>query len=210
MPAFSIVKGVAGQREEIVEVPMAVSATVAIGDACQFINGKLKRCDAQADVVTHIAAENYTTTSTEFKKVKAQPVEGMICRNTFTPLMDDITATSGSTTTALGALTDGSSSDLVGGLIYIKQLDETRVISANTYSSNVVTITVVEPFSRAIAAGDSIRVVPFGYTDAALKLKASTYYDGVSTVRGDESGGKLVVRDVDMKRKTVDVQFLQV
>lgn len=210
MPAFTVVKGIAGQREEIIKVPMAVSATVAIGDACQFINGKLKRVDAQADIVTHIAAENYTTTSTEFYLVKAIPTEGLIFENVFTPLMDDITATSGSTTTALGALTDGSSSDLVGGLIYVKQLDEWRVISANTYSSNVVTITVVEPFSRAIAAGDSIRVVPFGYGDMAIKLKASTYYDGVSNVRGDESGGKLFVRGLDMKRKAVQVQFLQV
>lgn len=212
MSGFSWVKSVDGRRDIIKRLQVGASATIVKGDALEFTDGKVKRVSAAADVVQFIALEDAVTSSTDLTFINCVQAAGSggIFKVGITPLVNT-TANSGSTTTALVALTDGSSSDLVGGYIWVSSAGSTkvsqRIITANTYSGNVVTVTWVEPLSQAVASGDTVRIVPFGLSEAAVKLHASTFYNTLSVVRGDETGGKVSIYEVDLPNNEVLVTF---
>lgn len=206
MSGFKFVKSRSGGRDILRKRQIAASATVVAGDALEVTDGKFKRVSAAGDTVVAIAAESATSTATSLTKIKLVEVFGNIFEVGITPLIDDVAANSGSTTTALVALTDGSSSDLVGGTIYVN--GEQRIISANTYSSNVVTITWLEPIADAVASGDLVRVVPFGLGTLALKLHASNFYNSLSSAIADITGGKVAIDNVDLEKKVAHVYFV--
>lgn len=189
------------------DLQIAASATVTAGDALEFSNGKLQRCNAQADTPEYIALEGATSTSTSLTTIKVQEIGRSTSYVAHTPLINDVAVNSGSTTTVLCALTDGSSSDMVGGVVYFPEQDLHRIITANTYSSNVVTITFVEPLPRAAAAGDTVRATAFGPGTRAVKLDSSNPHKAVSSARADVSGGSVRIRKVDLKKRVLEVYF---
>jgi hypothetical protein len=207
--AFEWVQNLCGGRDVVLKMQMIASGTIAAGDALEFASGKLQRCNAAADRPRYVALEDATSTATELKKISVIPTFGNVFKVGFTPLVNDLAGESNAvTTTVKVALADGAENDLVGGYVYVKQLDEQRLITANTYSSNIVTITVAEGFSVAPTTTHSIRVVPFGPGTAALKLHASTMYNTISAAIADVTGGKVSVLEVDMKRKAAKIEFL--
>lgn len=214
MAGFRWVKSVGGQRDVIEKKQLAASATVVAGDALEFANGKVQRVNAAADVVSYIALESATATATSqtmIQVVKAAGSNGVFAVP-ITPLLNDVAVNSGSTTTALAALADGTENDLAGGIVLISSAGQdpvtsARIISANTYSSNVVTITWLEPLAVAASSSDTLRVVPFGPGETAVKLHASTMYNTLSVVRGDETGGKVGIFAVDLAKKEAQVTF---
>ncbi len=214
---------------------LAASQTVYPGYAVKFSNGKVTPISAQTDVsigiilgtantpdevspsvpsvpstpdLTSTSPVAITTTSTSVVFVRVIPSNLGLTkfRIGFTPLVDDVAAESNSTITqSKVALTDGSSSDLVGGYVYCKELGEAKLITANTYSSNVVTLTHAA-FSRIVTTGDTLRVIPFGPGDTAVKFLASTYH-GISNAIADLSSGKLTVHRVNLPKKYAIVSF---
>jgi len=217
MAGFRYIKSLGGGVTDIPRtLQMAASATIAVGDVLEFASGKLQRINAQTDTPKYLCVglngyqsttnpPSVLSTATELRKIEVIPLDyGAIIETDITPTVDGTACNSNSTTTSLlVALTDGSSSDLVGGLVYVPELGETRIITANTYSSNVVTLTVAEAFRVAPTTTHTCRIVPFGFGDAAVKFHASNYHNAISTVRGDEASGHFAIYDVDLKRKTV-------
>lgn len=188
------------------KLQMGASATVGKKDALVFSNGKLIRTTSQTAVVKYISNEDETSTATSKSLIDVIDPFGQLFEVEHTPLLNDVDANSGSTTTALVALTDATNSDMVGGIVYFPEQDEYRIITANTYSSNVVTITWVEPLPRAVAAGDNVRATAFGF-GGAPKLDDTTEYCAISSVQADRTGGPVTVHEIDLKRKALVVSF---
>lgn len=209
MPGFEWNQNLCGGRDVTHKLQIKASATVAAGDALEFADGKLQRCSAQADLPRYVALEGATSTATSLTKISVIPTFGNVFNVSFTPLVNDLAGQSNATTTNVKvALADGSANDLAGGLVYVKELDETRLIVSNTYSSNVVTIVVAEAFSVAPTTTHTIRVVPFGPGTNALKLDSTNPHKAISVAIADITGGKVSIFDVDMKRKVAKVSFL--
>lgn len=206
MAGFSWVKSLTGTRDirRTGHVIAAVSTTFTKGDALKFTGGKLAAAGT-TDVVEYIADATKTTAASDEETLDVIKVDGNLFLVSFTPLLNDIAVNSGSTTTALAALTDGTSDDLKGGLVYCKETGDTRIITANTYSSNVVTITVGKAFSRALTSSDTIRVVPFGYGSKAVQLSGAST---IATTRAAATGGKVAIYGVSMAKKQAEVFFI--
>jgi hypothetical protein len=180
---------------------------VTKGDLLEFVDGKLKKINSQTDTAKYIAAEDGDYTSGSITKIDVIDVFGAIAEVAFTPLVDGTACNSNaSTTTVKVALTDATNDDLNGGLVYIPELDETRVITDSAYSSNVVTITVGEAFSVAPTTTHTCKVIPFN-VGAKPKYHASTMYNTLSTVQADRTGGTCTVYNVDMKKEVAEVIF---
>lgn len=213
MSGFKFVKSLSGENDIPVQLEMGAGVTITAGDGLEFGSGKLARANGQTDVLTHVAVEGKTSTSGTRSLIRCLPTASKIFSVVHTPLVNGTAAQSNSSTTTVKvALADGSSSDLVGALVYIPELDEYATITANSYTSNVVTITVGEAFSRAVTTGDTVRVLAFGF-GAAPKLDSSTPYKLISNVRADATGGKTIVRDITVSGpkalKELFVEFLQ-
>ena len=212
MAGFRYIKSRAGTTDVArKKLQIAASATVAKNDALEFVDGKLKRVNAATDSPKYIAGEDATATATSITKIHViDCAESMsLFEVDFTPLINGTACNSNSTATqVVVALTDGTTDDLKGGLVYIPELNETRIITGNTYSSNVVTITVAEAFSTAPTTTHTCRVVPFGFGTTALKLHASNMHNAISSAIADITGGKVSIYDVDMEKKVATVFFV--
>lgn len=187
------------------DAQLAASQTVLKGDALILANGELRvATSSDTSGIDFIADQAMTSGTTDIKRPMCVPFKGsnLVAEVPVTPILNEVVATSGSTTTAAVPTSGLSGNDLQYGVIYCKALNEQRVISASTAtSSGSSTITVVEPFSRAIAAGDIISVVPFGIgADPKLADKKS-----LSSAVADKTGGPVLVQKVDLKRKVVEV-----
>lgn len=188
---------------------LAASQSVVPGDALKFSNGKVTPVSAQTDVAMGVARDTATSTATSITTIGVVRANNGLTKFKifFTPLVNDLAAQSNSTITqSKVALTDGSSSDLVGGYVYCKELNETRLITANTYSSNVVTLTH-EAFTRIVTTGDTLRVIGFGPGDAAVKFGSSNPQRNISNVIADLASGKLTVHEVNLAKKFAIVSF---
>lgn len=232
MAGFEYVPDGGVDTEVLRTYQLAASQTVYPGDAVKFSNGHVTPVSGQTDVaigvisqvtgrpgdnptiptipeITTLSPLPITSGATVQLFVKVVLAYGGLTRFRigFTPLVNDLDAESNSTITqSKVALTDGSSSDLVGGLVYCPELDEARIITANTYSSNVVTLTHLA-FSRIVTTGDTLRVVAFGPGDAAVKFGSSNPQRTIATAIADVASGKLTIHEVDMKLKRALVSF---
>lgn len=198
-----------GSDTEIAEIyELGASLSVVEGEPGLFSSGKAIKCSGQTDKPDFIFAEAKVSGAADLVLVRVIPtLRGFRRFSTiFTPLVNGLAAQSGSSETVVKvALTDGSADDLNGGLVYIPELDEVRNILDSSYSSNVVTITVLTAFSRAITVNDTVVVVPFnvGYSP---KLKSSTF-DTISNAIADKNNGYCKLHKIDMKRKRAKVCF---
>lgn len=207
MAGFSYCRSLVGNSaDQMIKGPqLAASISVAVGDALVMSNNELAKATSSTTQVDFICREAKTSGASDI--VKPLLVDARLTKSFkigITPLYNDVAAASGTTTTAVIATSGLSSNDLRYGFVYCKELNEQRVISASSATSgNQSTITVVEPFSRAIAAGDSIRVVPFGI-GADPKLSDE---NELSVAVADKTGGPVRVLAVDLKAKQVEVVF---
>lgn len=208
MSGFSFKRTRGGDGDDYLrrDAQLAASQTVLKGDALILENGELRVATASdTSYIDCIAAQDMTSSTTDIKKPMTIAARGAgnVFEDTITPLLSSVTATGGSTTTAIVPTSGLSSNDLRYGFVYCKELNEQRVISASTATSGgVSTLTVVEPFSRAIAAGDTISAIPFGVgADPKLASKNS-----ISSAVADKTGGPVIVEKVDLKRQVIEVR----
>ncbi len=213
---------------------LAASQTLYPGDAVKLSNGKITVVNGQTDIAIGVVAApsgkpgssmypttpsvpdittqsplpiTSTATSEVFARVQLSNGGRTKFKLSFTPLVNDLDAESNaSTTTVKVALADGSSSDLVGGYVYIPELGEAKLITANTYSSNVVTLTTAA-FSRAVTTGDTVRIIPFGPGDTTVQFASANPQRNISNVIAELASGKLTVHAVDLAKKTVIVSL---
>jgi len=208
MAGFTYKKSLAGTADPLRKFQMVASGAIVKGDLLEFTNGKIGRVNAQADSAPYVAEESATSDATSVVMVTCRSTQKGLAEFDvgITPLVDlAACASNASLTTVKLPLTDGSSSDLVGGSVYIRELNQQRVITANTYSSNVVTITVAEPFTSAPTTG-MYGSIWAGGVGMAGKLHASTMYNTLSNVIADaRSGGKAIIQEIDLKNKTISV-----
>lgn len=198
-----------GNKDKRIKLQMKDGITITKGDALGFTAGKLDAPAATA-FIEFIAAETKTAASGAIVEINVVPTAGIIWQVKYTPLVNGLScASNASTTTVKCALADGSTGDMVGGMVYIPELDQARFITANTYSSNVVTITVAEAFSTAPTTTHTAKVIGFGPSTATLKLDGSTPKVTVSNVRADLTGGHVSIHKVDPKNSIAQVLFNQ-
>lgn len=183
---------------------LSASLTVQKGDALNFTAGKLAVAGT-TELVKAIALEDVTSTSTSLSKINVIEVtDDQVYECTITPTIEEL-ATGGSTTT-ITASEATSDNDYDGGMIYVAELNEQRVIDDSQDTAGVVTFTVIEPFSRAIVAGDHIKAVPFSHGGSP---KLNSAGDNLDCTVASKTGGKLEVVAIDLRNETVKVKFLQ-
>ena len=145
-------------------------------------------------------------TTTAGEKVALIPLApGLLFDVDITPLINKAVATSGSTATAVVAY-GGSTSDLNGGFVYIADLNWQAVIETSVANSGAVTITFTPPAPVAVASGMIVSATCFGKGDAP-KFDNAAPSTTLSSAFADKSGGKVVVRDGDLSKGIVTVQF---
>lgn len=192
-------------------VPAAASTTFNAGDPLKFTNGKLAvagTTDLPLYVCDIPVGQSLVTAATDEKVLPVINVQQQVFEMQFTPLIDAGACGSNSTATqAIAVLTAGSSSDLVGGLVYSHSTDEVRVITANTYSGGNVTLTVAGAFAKALTTGDKISVVPFGFGSTAVRLTGTTGAVALDATIAGASGGHANIYSVNMKKKIAEVFF---
>jgi hypothetical protein len=103
----------------------------------------------------------------------------------------NVTATS--VVYAVGAGTDN---DMRGGYVRCPATGERRLISANAYSGGNNTLTVTEPFARALTAGDTVEILPHGPANGAVSFQAARPQEGVSVTVAGATGGKLLCIEI--------------
>lgn len=188
------------------DMQLAASQTVAKGNALIRANGELRvATSSDTSGIDCIAAEAKSSSTTDIVKPMVIPAKATqnVFENDITPLLDAVTATGGSTTTAIVPTSGLSSNDLQYGTMFCKETGEQRRISASTATSGgLSTLTTEEPFSRAIAAGDTISAIPFG-VGADPKLSDKT---AISCAVADKTGGPVYVEKIDLKRKMIEVR----
>lgn len=85
------------------------------------------------------------------------------------------------------------------GMVYIPELGEQRVITADAKVSSEHTLTVTPAFRRAPTTGDTVVAVAFSKGMTAVKFDATTPSLGISTAVGDITGGHAKIHDVNLK-----------
>lgn len=176
---------------------LAPSQTVVKGDALKLVYGKLALAGT-TDKVFAIAMEAKTSTATSLTYIKVQPVLG---KNTlwrrYLSLSEIVTLTNADTTKAIiaqGALSgDGADNDLRGGYVLRVATGERRMIASNAYATSKNTITVAEPFSTAIDAGEYVKVLPLGASDETVQLSGN---NSVAATIAGRASGKLSIFEV--------------
>lgn len=193
----------------------------AKGDAVEIVNGIAQKISADTDYVYGIVDAVETKLmrpATEFKTAAAgERLElivmagtGMTAECDITPLVNGVAADANSDATkvvlTLASLNDN---DLIGGQVYIPELDEQRVITEHDESGAVQTLTVTPAFRRAVTTGDTILAVPQSVGDVQVKLDPSNPHLRVAVTIAGLAGGHIQIDGVDLKNKKIEVIFPQ-
>ena len=124
------------------------------------------------------------------------------------PIMQNVNAISGTTTTVVVAdTTSGSTSDFNGGCLFVN--GEQRNILTSDLGGGNFTFTVDVPFTQAPAAGNKVTVSYMNAGMKNVKLAATNPDQGVSRALADKSGGyteivKVILSHTDAK---IQVKF---
>lgn len=114
-------------------------------------------------------------------------------------------AVSGTTTQVVVAY-GGSTSDFNGGVVYIRELDWQGIVETSVVAGGNVTLVFTPPAPIAVAAGNTVDAVCFG-PGAKPKLDSTNPHLNLSVAFADVSGGNLVIRSVNLRKMTANVQF---
>lgn len=126
----------------------------------------------------------------ELRAQSAPPINGVACNT-------NASATSAVVTAA------GSTNDYNNGTCYVPELDQQRLITADSVTTGVHTFTVEPAFSRAPTVGDTLIAVPFCKGATAVKFAATNPHLGIGTAVADKTGGNNKIEDVDLKNLLV-------
>ncbi len=208
MPGFEYAKGLSGISDPLRDMQMQNGVTITRGDALEYVNGKVVGVNAKTDKARYVAEETYTCGATEIKKIKVKSTaKGLaVFKVGLTPTLNGVACQSNASTTTVKAALTGTDSDMVGGVVYIPELNQQRFITANTYSGGVVTITVAEPFTTAPTVGHTVRATAFGPGHEAVQF-SGTGSANLSNVQGEAVSGNISIFDVDLSKKTAYVSF---
>jgi hypothetical protein len=136
------------------------------------------------------------------------------------PITAGACQTNAVSTTVIVASGSGTAGDYVGGTIMVNELGVRgfgqRIITASTYAGGNYTFTINKPFGPDILGlsppapyiatlGNTVTIVPFSGGMYGVKLNPTTPSQGVSTAKGDITGGTVRIEDVDLTigRQTV-------
>jgi len=195
------------------------STQYARGDALVVTAGTGTKASATSKI-THIVEAMYTRddlnrpatellTTAKDEPLFCIPVAGgnIILRSDLrgdaAPPINGTACNSNSTTTELKVTAAGSTNDYNDGQCYVPELDEQRLITADSVSGGVHTFTVTPAFRRAPTTGDTVIAVPFSKGATAVKLNATTPHQCISTAVADKTGGHVKIEDVDLKNLIV-------
>ncbi len=187
------------------DIQLAASQTAAVGDAFVVSNGELTAASNATPQIDAIIAEAALSGTTDIVRPAHVPARGeKIWDVGCAPLHDGVTASGGSTTTAIIAQAGYVGNELQYGVMYLKGTNEHRRISASSATSGGnITLTTEEPFSRAVVNGDVISTVPFGIEgDPKLATKAT-----LSSAVADKTGGPVRVKRVNLRSKRIQVKM---
>lgn len=186
------------------ETQLAASLSIKDGDALVIANAKLAKATSSTTKVDFIAGQDATSGATDIVRPMVYKAAIGVYEIGFTPLKDAVVCSAGSTTTATFPDTVLTLNQLQYGLMYLHATKETRVISASTLNNGTsVTATVIEPFSKAIASGDKVTIIPFGIGGDPKLLTENT----IDTAVANKTGGPLNVTTVDMAGRKASVKF---
>lgn len=145
---------------------------------------------------------NLTTTAGE--KILAQRIDGdqviLKCKlsGNFAPPVNGVACNTNASTTSVKFDHASANGALANGVVYIPELGEQRLITADAKVSAEHTLTVTPAFRRAPTVGDTVIAVAFSKGMTAVKFDATTPALGISTAVGDISGGHAKIQDVDL------------
>ncbi|MBS1586949.1 MAG: hypothetical protein JSS82_15545 [Bacteroidetes bacterium] len=186
-------------------IALAASQTVNDGDAVKLASGKVTPCTSSDTQADFIVQESKTSGATDI----VMPLMIAARRNArfkigITPLHNEAAAVSGTSTTVVIAQSGYAGSELVGGVVYIKEQNAHRVISASSATSGGnITITFIEPLAVAPSAGNKVSTVPFGINGDPKFLAKNT----IDTALANKTGGAVNVMQIDLKNKQLEVVF---
>lgn len=209
MPGFEYAKGLSGISDPLRDMQMQNGVTITRGDALEYVAGKVVGVNAKTDKARYVSEETYACGANELKKIKVRScAKGLaVFRVGLTPTLNGVACqTNASNVTVKAALTNATDGDMVGGVVYIPELGQQRQITANTYSGNVVTITVAEPFTTAPTVGHTVRATAFGPGHEAVQF-SGTGSANLSNVQAEAVSGNISIVDVDLKNKYAYVSF---
>jgi hypothetical protein len=213
--AFRYFKSLSGEIDTIRELELAPSLVVLRGDLLKMVNGKLALVDTDTDKPDYVARVDVTSTATGGEKAEVAPAlrgEG-VWKTNISATFSGVAVAAGSSTTA-AEITAAAVliSTFIGGLMYCVELNEVRVITANTATGgggagagNVI-FTATVPFSQT-TLGKTVRVIAAGLSDIAVKLDATTPRRGINVAVAGVSGGNTTIYDVDMSKLEAQVVF---
>jgi hypothetical protein len=211
------------------------STTFEGGDGLVFINGRLEKASsatATLDAIfksiksrrQNIRKPNATTTSelttTAGEKLIYTPVRGTAASGLFFCKTYLIGSSSGDSPPVNGSACDANTdlytvlvlytgttanADFTYGTILAN--GEQRSIVSSTYSGGTHTITVTEPFTRAITTGDTAIIVPFSRGVRGVRLNPNNIHRGIDTRVAGKSGGKVDIEDVYLTNKAGEQPF---
>lgn len=124
-----------------------------------------------------------------------------------TPLINAATATGGSLNTIVLPYA-GNTSDFNGGWVYIADLAWQANIITSVVAGGAVTITFSPPALVAVTAGMIGSAVCYGF-GSQVKLDATNPHLTISNAFADLGAGPCIVRGVNLRNATADVQFKQ-
>lgn len=85
----------------------------------------------------------------------------------------------------------GTDNEMRGGYVRCRGTGERRLIASHAYSGGKNTITVTEPFARALTDGDIVDILPHGPGNKAVQYQAASPQEAVGTTVALATGGKV-------------------
>lgn len=124
---------------------------------------------------------------------------GLLFEVDITPLVNAQVASSGTVSTVVVPY-GGSTSDLNGGFVYIKDLKWQANIITSVVSAGNVTITFSPPAPIAVAAGMIVHATAYGI-GSKVKFDSTNPNLTISSAVADLAAGSIIVRGVDLSKQ---------
>lgn len=199
----------------------AQSVAFQPGDACEVASSVLNRINSQTDVVFGIfqdlkvpaslrsAATKYTST-TLGERALYLPAQGLVyctyLEGADAPLINGSSTTStvqaGSTASAVKVNSPFGGGEAAGdfdlGVIFVG--GEQRTIASGAFAAGVYTFTLNKALSNTPTTGAAVYAVSLN-VGMKPKFSATAPYRGISTAIADISGGKFLLREVNLDPK---------
>ena len=117
------------------------------------------------------------------------------------PVINLAACNTNASTTSVLITAGGAAGDSTGGVIYVAEFGQSRLITNDAYSAGVHTYTINTPFLQgqtavAATAGNTATVLPFGPGVIGIKFNATTSPQFIDTTVAGKTGGYLKCEEV--------------